>query len=347
MLHACIIKLAALGDVLRTTCILPGLWKKYSGPKVTWVTKPTALPLLAGNPYIDRVLTLEQALCSTERKRRYDVVICLDEETEACALSSSLTTSARFGSYMDASGTLRYTASSAPWFRLGLLGLQNRDELKKANRKTYPALLYSILELPGEPSRPVLYLSPEEVKVGKTHVDGEGFHIGINTGASGRWELKKLTELKTIELISELQGIGGVRLRLLGGPEERERNRRIAGVAQIREVPTDLSLREFAAVIANLGLLLTSDSLALHIALALEIPAVVFFGPTSEAEIELYGTGKKVIPREGFRCFYTPKCPHRPSCEVFQTISPMAAAVRDVLESMHRATDVPVLSAMV
>jgi heptosyltransferase-2 len=319
----------ALGDVLRTTCILPGLWEKYRQPKITWVTTPPAVPLLIGNRYLERVPTLKQAQDSCDKRREdpYDLVVSLDEDPEACTLSSALVTWGRFGSYMDG-GAIRYTSPSAPWFQLRLPGQQNRE--------TRASLLYSMLKLPGKASPPMLPLTPKEIVAARTRLRGDGIHIGLNTGAGGRRQLKKLSELKVTQLISELNLVPGVRLWLLGGPEEHDRNKRIAHAIAVGEVPTNLELRDFAATIANLGLLVTSDSLALQMALALGIPTVVFFGPTNADAVDLFGIGKKVLPDEGFRCFDAPRCLHTPSCETFQSVSPIVAVVRDVVESITR-----------
>jgi heptosyltransferase-2 len=94
---------------------------------------------------------------------------------------------------------------------------------------------------------------------------------------------------------------GKVRFLVLGGQAEAERNRAI--VAGLRAHParpdfvdagTDHALLDFAARVERCRLLVTSDSLALHMAVALGRRIVVFFAPTSAAEIELYGLGEKV-----------------------------------------------------
>jgi heptosyltransferase-2 len=55
-----IIKLDALGDVLRTTSILPALIKKYPNSGITWITRKNALPLLEKNSYIFRKCAVEE-----------------------------------------------------------------------------------------------------------------------------------------------------------------------------------------------------------------------------------------------------------------------------------------------
>ena len=79
-----IIKLAALGDVLRTTCILEGLHKKYRDASISWLTATTALCLLENNPLIDNVFAIEDSVSTKLLRESYDLVISLDDEATAC-----------------------------------------------------------------------------------------------------------------------------------------------------------------------------------------------------------------------------------------------------------------------
>ena len=45
-----VIKLAALGDVLRTTAILPGIKEQFPNSYVVWLTLENSVDLLKGNP---------------------------------------------------------------------------------------------------------------------------------------------------------------------------------------------------------------------------------------------------------------------------------------------------------
>ena len=54
------------------------------------------------------------------------------------------------------------------------------------------------------------------------------------------------------------------------------------------------TIKEFAAIVEMSDLVVTSDSLALHLATALSRPVVAFVGPTSPWELELYGLGQIV-----------------------------------------------------
>ena len=64
------------------------------------------------------------------------------------------------------------------------------------------------------------------------------------------------------------------------------------------------------------SVLVTSDSLAMHVATALKKKIVVFFYPTSAAEIEVYGRGIKIIWNGKSYCSYQPKCKFPPKIEL-------------------------------
>jgi heptosyltransferase-2 len=75
---------------------------------------------------------------------------------------------------------------------------------------------------------------------------------------------------------------------------------------RLADAGVDNALLDFAALIGLCRLLITSDSLALHVALARNVRCVAFFAPTSAAEIELYGLGEKVVSSAPDYCSYKP-----------------------------------------
>ncbi len=51
-----VIKLDTVGDVLRTTSILPGLRATYPEARIDWITREEAVPIFEGNPFVDQVI---------------------------------------------------------------------------------------------------------------------------------------------------------------------------------------------------------------------------------------------------------------------------------------------------
>jgi len=71
----------------------------------------------------------------------------------------------------------------------------------------------------------------------------------------------------------------------------------------------------------------TGDTLAMHLAVALGKKAVVLFGPTSHTEIELYNRGEKIYSDMDCLVCYRQRCDKSPDCmekiaadRVFKTI---------------------------
>jgi len=331
-----IIKLGAIGDVLRTTSILKPLKNKHAPCFITWVTKKESFGLLENNSLIDKLAEIND---KSLLKKKYYLVISLDDDYEACELASKLKKEELIGSYLDKNRNKTYTKSSASWFDMGLLGGPDRDDLKNVNKRTYQSILFEILGLKDRDEGPKLILTKKDLefedKFAKKHgIKKEDSVIGINTGAGERWELKRLNEEKTIELINELNKETKAKLILLGGPEEKERNKRILSKVKnkIIDAGCNNSLREFSSIVNLCDLIITSDSLALHIALALKKKVVVFFGPTSANEIELYGLGKKVLPAREFLCFYKKKCIHKRDCGDLIEVNDIIIATKVLLK---------------
>src|SRR5512146_1655135 len=70
-----IINLDAMGNVLATTSLLPAVKRKYPVSDITWITLKNAAPLLANNPFIDRVYLWEPESWLILQRQAFDVVM--------------------------------------------------------------------------------------------------------------------------------------------------------------------------------------------------------------------------------------------------------------------------------
>ena len=61
-------------------------------------------------------------------------------------------------------------------------------------------------------------------------------------------------------------------------------------------------------------MLITADTLALHIGTALNKKIIVLFGPTSMSEIDLFKRGIKVTSPDDCKCYYNRNCSEEVSC---------------------------------
>ena len=346
-----LLKVGALGDVLRTTALLPGLKRLHPELDLTWATSAEAFPILLGNPLIQRVVDFRDPKVRAWTELEYDRVISLDDDADVCRLASSLSCRRLSGSYVDGSGELRYTPDLEEWFGMGKLrrredgGLARANELKRSNDRDFGEILYRGLNLPGPVERPILMIADRDRKMAiewlATTRSFGGPLVGLNTGAGGRWRFKSWGLAQTAELARNLAQKRGALVVVLGGAAEKDRNSEIVAQADSPAVvaaPCDLPLLSFAAVLEQLAVLVSSDSLAMHMAIALRRPVVAFFGPTSDAEIGLFGLGEKLTTTLGCRRCYLSDCDVRPHCMDSIQVDAMFQAVSRWLEVSPKVT---------
>jgi len=325
-----IIKLDAMGDVLRTTALLPALADAHPRSAIAWITRRESLPLLRGNPYITEIFNYGEDALVQLQARTFDRVINLDAGKTSAGLAALARSKQKDGFILDARGCVQPTnAAARRWLEMGLF-----DDLKRRGAKTYQERMLEIIGLPAAPHRYVLELTEEERRRGREHLERLGVDlaypvIGLNTGAGGRWQLKQWREDGYLELIDRLASRHRAQFVLLGGPEECERHRRLVARSRVRLIDSgcDNPVRHFAAIVAACALIVAGDTLAMHLSLALGRRTIVLFGPTSAPEIEMYGLGEKVVPVMECLACYKPTCDFVPNCMDLITTDMVEAAV--------------------
>lgn len=320
-----IIKLDALGDVLRTTSILPALKEKYPVSEITWVTKKNAFLLLDGNMFIDRRLAIEDNFTQYLLTESFDIGICLDADPQSASILSLANCKQQFGFMSNKDGKVTPVNQDAnQWWLMGV-----NDQLKKENRITYQEHIYKICGLDTKVAKPQFKLDEKNLKLA---ADFKNQHqlgkfekvIGINTGGGTRWQYKKWIFEYYVELIKIIkQKHPGYGILLFGGPEEIQMNRDIK--QQIPDLLIDTgcenSIKEFAALISLCNVFFTSDSLGMHISIALDISTIVLVGPTSPWELEVFDDGEIIYNTE-LSCIscYKSTCDFEVNC--MNTLSP-------------------------
>lgn len=317
-----IVKLGAAGDVVRTTSLIPGLRAKYRNARIDWLTEPSMSVLLVGHPHVRNIFYIDEI--SAWQHRRYDLVINLDADYEVCRIIGEVPHGKLIGTYAD-NGGISYTSDSALWFDLSLLsrhGKERADARKLENRRTYQDLWHEIIGTPNRKDRPYFPLDQKDHALArafaKSHrIKPSDLVIGLNTGAGNKWIHKKLAIPHTISLLKRLHiKYPKAKFLIIGGPTEARRNDRIARSMPHAYNATARSIKELGALINLCSTIVTSDSLPLHIATALQKKVVAFFSPTSPWEIELYDDGHKVLPLRGCLSCYHRTCPIPPKFDL-------------------------------
>ncbi|MBI5403559.1 MAG: glycosyltransferase family 9 protein [Ignavibacteriae bacterium] len=314
-----IIKLDALGDVLRTTIILPALKKKFPDSHITWITKANAAALLRNNGHIDRVLNFENNYLGYILNEEFDIGICLDADNAGATILSIADCKQKSGFQTDKKGLLYPSGKESE--DLYLMGLN--DNLKKRNRKTYQQIIYEISGLSGEIFSPQLFPDDKTVNYSKAfaekhRIGKDDFVIGLNTGGGSRWECKKWIREYYPELISGLQNYDKkMKIILFGGESEKNIISYVLGetVGEVYDAECYGSISEFAGIISLTDIFITPDSLGFHMSVALGKYTIVLVGPTSPWELDVYGNGE-IVYNDALDCIacYDTLCRRNKEC---------------------------------
>ncbi|MGE0763481.1 MAG: glycosyltransferase family 9 protein [Bdellovibrionales bacterium] len=289
-----IIHLEALGAVLRATSILPAIKRKYPKSHITWVTQAPAEQLLKPSSLIDRVLTTKSDDQLVLGALKFDLAFVIDKSLKAAGVLALTKAKEVRGFIVDGwNAAIRPANPEAEGlWRLGL-----DDNLKfHINRKPETQLMVEALAL-GDFRRDEyqVELSPaEKAQVEERRKKWLGRNeliIGLNTGCSGVIPYKRWTVEYHQRLIREIQNQFQASVVLLGGPEDEIRNQQMAAGAKVIQSPTTAGPRDGLVSVAACDMVVSGDSLGMHMAIALKKWTVAWFGPTCAHEIDLYERG--------------------------------------------------------
>ncbi|MFC2061715.1 glycosyltransferase family 9 protein [Elusimicrobiota bacterium] len=315
-----VIKLGAMGDVLRTTGILPALKEKYKDPEICWLVGEASFELINRNPFIAKVLIFRKDEYAKIREslleEEFDLVINLEESLETAKITSSIDSEQIGFLYKD--GGIHPSETAKEYWGMSELGPSpENDILKKKNKKTYQQLMKEILELPYEVSRPLFVMTGEDEEFAslflkENRVTETDKIVGINFGAGTRWPTKKIPLGRVEEIADELNN--KYKILVFGGKDEEEDVSILKNKSKNIIVADSLTSGQFAALISKCALLITTDTLALHLAVTVGTEVIALFGPTSASEIELYGSGDKITAPMDCYCCYKKSCNKKPFC---------------------------------
>ena len=309
-MHVLIVKHGALGDVVRTSYFAAALRGRHgSALRLSWITAPMSVPLIRFNPHVDDVWTS----FPEARGSAFDLVYSLDDELPVLEGVRALDAKRVVGAWLDDAGERRYTADSSAWFDMGLLsrfGKAEADRLKALNRRSHAEIFAEMFEVPVP--APSFFGNPRLDAWAREWVDDRRPCVGVNPFAGGRWPSKELRpdELRRLvrALLDDSTLLGAESdVVLVGAGPDRDRNLALAAELRdprVRVADTDDSILRLSAIVRHLRHLVTSDSLAMHLAIAQRVPVTAFFAPTSAAEIDTFGLGSKVVSTSPDYCSY-------------------------------------------
>ncbi|MGA2669741.1 MAG: glycosyltransferase family 9 protein [Ignavibacteria bacterium] len=295
-----IIKLGALGDVIRSTPLVVYFKNTYPGCHITWLTMTPEILLV---DEIDVILPFNLQSMIYLDGHEYDIAVNLDKEAEVCILLEKLKAKLKFGFNWNNNHIDAATPASTHKLLTGIF-----DSYSKNNKKSYQEEIFEICQakFSNEP-----YLLPLDKKYfNKWEMlrieAGVRKIIGLNTGCGKRWQTRLWSFDYWVELINLLKSNNFFPV-LLGGPDEDETNKKLNSITS-SYYPGTYSLSEFIAIVAHCDLIVTAVSMMMHIAIGLQKPLILFNNIFNKNEFELYGRGVILEPSTGCDCYYGNNC---------------------------------------
>ncbi len=327
MEHILIIKLDAIGDVLRATPLAVGLKKKYPNSFLTWLVGAESYDLLRNTPYIDRVVKYNQEGVDALSVQKFDILINLDKASHAAALAMRLDAKEKLGYGLDDKGFV-FPLNKGAEYHYNIC-LDNWGK-KTTNEKNYQELIFMIAGLNYSGEEYFMNIPKQSIEFAKKFLEDNSIQssdivVGLNTGCGPAFPHKKWTFEGYSKLIDKLVKEINAKIILFGGKAELEYNSKLYSNSEFKENLIDAtgatSITELAALIGFCDVLVTGDTAGMHMAIALKKPVVALFGPTPSQEINIFGRGIKLVGKvDCINCYDQFECKKNPTC--METITP-------------------------
>lgn len=296
-----IVRLSAIGDVVRVLPALHSLRDAFPDAQIDWAVESKSVQVIEGHPCLDRVLIFDRppdlvpalksfwAFCKQVRGNRYDVVIDFHGILKSGLIAGLSGVPERYGFARPRSREASYLFTNK----------KVRLPSQELNRVEENLLLCDALCARRKLSDIAIYVPPdvqEEIDAFYEGAFGGGkrvvaMHVAM-ARAEKRWPAQCFAELADL-----LMADGRFEVMLTWGPgqfgaveEVLSRTRRSPVVA-----PETPDLKHYAWLVHRADLYFGGDTGPMHIAWAMGTPVVAFFGGTDPAKHAPYGKPCEIL----------------------------------------------------
>ena len=261
-----IIRFSSIGDVVLTTPVVRCLKRQIATAEVHYLTKASFQPILAANPYIDKIHCLTDdldAVIESLRGEDFDYVIDLHHNLRTLKVKRALGKKAFSFAKLNIE---KWWYTNFKWNRMPDRHIVDRymDTVSSFGVKNDGAGLDYFIP------------AADELGLGDIPTSHQAGYVGLVIGAA--LATKKLPFHKLKEICEQTR----FPLVLLGGPEDAAVGMELAAIDPIRIYNScgKFNLNESAALVRQAKLIVTHDTGLMHIAAAFKRPVVSIWGNT-------------------------------------------------------------------
>ena len=276
-----LVKFNHLGDTLLLTPTIHFLKERFPAAEIDALVRAGCEEILRGNPDVHQIFSIgrSQGIDNIRRAhgvllRRYDYAFDLSDSGKAKFWI--LLSAARIRGINDAyysAGWKRRLFNRISNFEWGMQHQVLRDFRTVAD----------IMELKGEPGPLQFYPPAESEYLRKVLPASENFAVIHPTS---RWAFKQWLPDRWADVADEIRRRYNLSVIFSTGPAPREIEcvRTILGAAREKHFSTEgkISLHELGLLLRRAKLFCGVDTVAMHLAAAMQTPTVALFGPSSE-----------------------------------------------------------------
>lgn len=302
-----IVRLGALGDVVRTLPALGLIRRTWPDASIAWAVEEPASPLLLSHPDLNQVFVLPRRELQRRVRRApwtgWSLISSFVRRIRSFRpdLAIDFQGSFKSGLVLRLSGAGVRVGFDSPFSR-------EASHLFATVRANLPAgskhrvlraarLAEAAGAMPGELVAN-LGLTPAELEAGRhlaNQLSGELPLVALAPWSSRRQSWKRYPAERWAEVARGLCS-RGVRVAILGGPGEEAETARLCAAAGPGVVASGaLGVRELAAFIAACDLFVGGDTGPMHIAWAVNRPVIAIYGPTDPELNAPFGAGHTVL----------------------------------------------------
>lgn len=290
-----LIKTSALGDVVRTLILIRALRKKFNNPNIYWYCGDGSKLI----EKLDKYDKLKFIYNISNLKNVFDITLSLEEDLDLVKNVTKFFNkkSLFYGFYYcEINHVIKYTPNTAAWNDMGLqsrFGINIANKLKKNNKLSFYEIWSSILGCNKINFEQNLF--PSNLK--KTY-------IAICPWAGERWAAKSMTDKDLLALINGLISYGIDNIILLGFPPK---NSKYVKLFSKFYIDTTKDYKKLFNYLSSSKVVITADSLCLHLATLFNIDTISFYTVTSAYEIDVTKNSEKIINTSKHYCSYNKK----------------------------------------
>lgn len=289
--NVCVIQTAFLGDCVLTLPLLKTIKSILKNPKITVVSRPEMAGIFKNSGQTDEIIIDEKKtskfffpeflkILKLLKSRRFDMAIIPHRSLRSALLAYLARIPVRIG--FDSSAGSMFLTRKIPFSWL-LHDLERNLTLAlpvtERVQASFPEFTQNQPDKFHLPCRPI---------------------IGVNPGSV--WNTKRWLPERYAKLIMNLAQKYKTKIVIIGGKNELDWNKRIeslAGTDNCINLTGNTDMEELMAVIKKTDIFITNDSGPMHIAIAMNVPTIAIFGPTSrELGFFPYGNNNRVVEVE-------------------------------------------------